>query len=79
MFSVAAVHNPDCQRISLNQMGQALWRLSPRQQQQLQEELADQLAERGGGKREQGRDGGAQRRAAQHCYSPDIYHCESLQ
>lgn len=31
------------------QMGQALWRLPPRQQQQLQEELADRLADRGGG------------------------------
>lgn len=27
-------------------MGQALWRLPPRQQQQLQEELADRLADR---------------------------------
>lgn len=36
------------------QMGQALWRLPPRQQQQLQEELADQLTESGGGKRDQG-------------------------
>lgn len=42
------------------QMGQALWRLPPRQQQQLQEELADRLADRGGGgggeggRREQG-------------------------
>lgn len=39
-------------------MGQALWRLPPRQQQQLQEELADRLADRGGGggggKQEQG-------------------------
>uniref|UniRef100_A0A096MCA8 F-box protein 8 n=1 Tax=Poecilia formosa TaxID=48698 RepID=A0A096MCA8_POEFO len=35
-------------------MGQALWRLSPRQQQQLQEELADQLTESGGGRRDQG-------------------------
>lgn len=35
-------------------MGQALWRLPPRQQQQLQEELADQLTESGGGKRDQG-------------------------
>ena len=37
-------------------MGQALWRLPPRQQQQLQEELADRLSERGGGgeKQEQG-------------------------
>lgn len=35
------------------QMGQALWRLPPRQQQQLQEELADRLADRGGGGREQ--------------------------
>ncbi|KAM9362506.1 F-box only protein 8 [Symphorus nematophorus] len=57
-------------------MGQALWRLPPRQQQQLQEELADRLADRGGGGggREQGRDGGPQRRAPQHCYGPDIYH-----
>ncbi|TKS69410.1 F-box only protein 8 F-box/SEC7 protein FBS [Collichthys lucidus] len=54
-------------------MGQALWRLPPRQQQQLQEELADRLADRGG-RREQGRDGGPQRRAPQHCYGPDIYH-----
>lgn len=34
-------------------MGQALWRLPPRQQQQLQEELADRLAERGGGGRQE--------------------------
>ncbi|CAI5681534.1 unnamed protein product [Oreochromis niloticus] len=55
-------------------MGQALWRLPPRQQQQLQEELADRLAERGGGGRqEQGRDAGSQKRAPQHCYRPDIY------
>lgn len=36
------------------QMGQALWRLPPRQQQQLQEELADRLADRGGGRQDQG-------------------------
>ncbi|XP_041641991.1 CD209 antigen-like protein E isoform X2 [Cheilinus undulatus] len=37
-------------------MGQALWRLPPRQQQQLQEELANRLADRGErGRREQGR------------------------
>lgn len=55
-------------------MGQALWRLPPRQQQQLQEELADRLAERGvGGRQEHGRDAGSQKRAPQHCYRPDIY------
>ncbi|KAG7215263.1 hypothetical protein INR49_022648 [Caranx melampygus] len=37
-------------------MGQALWRLPPRQQQQLQEELADRLADQGGGRREQGKE-----------------------
>lgn len=36
------------------QMGQALWRLPPRQQQELQEELADRLADQGGGRQEQG-------------------------
>lgn len=35
------------------QMGQALWRLPPRQQQQLQEELADRLADQEAGQ-EQG-------------------------
>ncbi|KAK1886634.1 F-box only protein 8 [Dissostichus eleginoides] len=54
-------------------MGQALWRLPPRQQQQLQEELADRLADQEAGQ-EQGRDGGPQRRAPQQCYGPDIYH-----
>lgn len=34
-------------------MGQALWRLPPRQQQQLQEELADRLADRGEGGRQE--------------------------
>ncbi|XP_031723085.1 F-box only protein 8 [Anarrhichthys ocellatus] len=58
-------------------MGQALWRLPPRQQLQLQEELADRLADRGGGGgggQEQGRDGDPQKRAPQPCYGPDIYH-----
>ncbi|XP_069031368.1 F-box only protein 8-like isoform X2 [Embiotoca jacksoni] len=61
-------------------MGQALWRLPPRQQQQLQEELADRLADRGGlgggeGGGDEGRDGGPHRRAPPPpCYGPDIYH-----
>ncbi|TNN80701.1 F-box only protein 8 [Liparis tanakae] len=56
-------------------MGQALWRLPPRQQQQLQEELADRLADRGEGiRQEQGRDEGPQKRAPPPCYGPDIYH-----
>lgn len=33
-------------------MGQALWRLPPSQQQQLQEELADRLADQEGGGRQ---------------------------
>ncbi|XP_041839504.1 F-box only protein 8 isoform X3 [Melanotaenia boesemani] len=56
-------------------MGQALWRLPPRQQLELQEELVDHLSDQGGGgKQEPGKDGGSQRRAPQHCYGPDIYH-----
>lgn len=35
-------------------MGQGLWRLPLRQQQQIQEELADRLADQGGGGQEQG-------------------------
>ncbi|KAM4611762.1 F-box only protein 8 [Polymixia lowei] len=64
-------------------MGQVLWRLPPRQQQQLQEDLADHLADRhreqqregGGGRREQAREGGPQKRLPQHCHGPgtDIY------
>ncbi|KAF7213202.1 F-box only protein 8 isoform X3 [Nothobranchius furzeri] len=40
------------------QMGQVLWRLPPRQQQQLQEELADHLTKKGGrnGKRDEGKE-----------------------
>ncbi|KAK7929747.1 hypothetical protein WMY93_006142 [Mugilogobius chulae] len=55
------------------QMGQALWRLPPRQQHHLQEELADHLAEQAGRRSDPGRDGGP-RRVPQHCYGPDIYH-----
>ncbi|XP_068607266.1 F-box only protein 8 [Brachionichthys hirsutus] len=51
----------------MRQMGQTLWR----QQLQLQEELVDQIADRGGQRREQGRD---HQRAPQHCSGPDIYH-----
>ncbi|XP_062243308.1 F-box only protein 8 [Platichthys flesus] len=54
-------------------MGQALWRLPPRQQQQLQEELADRLADQGR-RQEQGEYGGPQRRAPPQFYGPDIYH-----
>ncbi|XP_029357125.1 F-box only protein 8 isoform X5 [Echeneis naucrates] len=60
-----------CKRYHETQMGQALWRLPPRQQQQLQEELAGRLAGQRGGRREQ--DEGPHRRAPQHCYGPDIH------
>lgn len=44
--SLCPVNKSAC--VCVAQMGQALWRLPPRQQQQLQEELAGHLAEGGG-------------------------------
>ena len=53
-------------------MGQALWRLPPRQQQQLQEELADRLSDQGGGGG--GGGGGKQEQGNSVTFIPFLYH-----